>query len=85
MGYCRPVDGNERVNSRGRLLPFEDECSDACSLLEACVGYAYAFSTGICWLYGAGLDEGLTVFNKKYLSTTEWEGSSQPNIEIRGA
>ena len=39
---------------------------------------------GTCFIYGAGLDAGLTAFEEP-LGTAEWEGDSQPNAEIGSA
>ena len=83
VGYCRGPDGvSQRVNGRVRresTLTGSD-CAAACTVLSACVGYAWA-THGACWLYGEGVDIGLPTL-QGILYTEFWQGNSQENSAI---
>ena len=67
-------------------LSDENACAAACSELDNCIGYAYAFggsATGRCYLHGPALDDGLTVFENG--PALEWEGYVKSNVRIGAA
>jgi hypothetical protein len=81
--------------SGGRDVDNEDACAVACTELKNCVGYGYGAYTrdevttyacdqghgDRCFLYGPGLNTGLTPYAEP-VTTTEWQGYTQQNTQI---
>ena len=87
-GWCRGQDGAQKVNGRVKAGLIDDAaCANACTVLNGCEGYAFAFKGEFvrrCYLHGKGLDKGLPLYAEP-VSEIEWEGYTQPNLHIAAA